>query len=95
MKSRTADNIRSNHASSSPRTILIAWMKLIAGLALIVFFLYVIAPLGEHIPGFRTLAERIDERNLRSAAIFYTDLEESGEGASYIGDCLEYPPRDD
>lgn len=79
----------------SPWARLAPWLKLIAGVALIWLFIFVIAPLAEYIPGVRTLGERIDERNLRSAAIFYTDLEESGEGSSYIRNCLEYPPRDD
>ena len=69
------------------------WVKLALGFALVLLFMFVIAPLAEHIPGVKTLGERIDERNLRSTAIFYTDLEESGEGSSYIHDSLTYPPR--
>jgi hypothetical protein len=91
--STNRDPIHIESPSRSPRATLIAWLKLIAGIVCILLFLFVIAPLAEHIPGFRTLAERIDERHLRSAAIFYTDLEESGEGSSYIRNCLEYPPR--
>ncbi|GKT09721.1 hypothetical protein [Desulforhabdus sp. TSK] len=69
------------------------WVKLAVGFALVLLFMFVIAPLAEHIPGVKTLGERIDERHLRSTAIFYTDLEESGEGSSYIHDSLTYPPR--
>lgn len=72
---------------------LLPWVKLALGFALVLLFMFVIAPLADYIPGVKTLGERIDERNLRSTAIFYTDLEESGEGSSYIHDSLTYPPR--
>ncbi|MBP8645404.1 MAG: hypothetical protein KBH99_04700 [Syntrophobacteraceae bacterium] len=70
-----------------------SWLKLALGVALILGLFFLVAPLSKHLPGARRMGEVIDERNLRATAIYYTDLEETGEGSAVIGDSLEYPPR--
>jgi len=70
-----------------------SWLKLALGVALILGLFFLLAPLSKYLPGARRMGEVIDERNLRATAIFYTDLEETGEGSAAIRDSLEYPPR--
>lgn len=68
------------------------WLKLIAGIILILIFIFGFGILGKLIPGARRMGEVIDERNLRATAIYYTDFEESAEASESIRDSLEYGP---
>ena len=67
-------------------------MKLLIGIALILFFMFGIGSLAQYIPGARRMAQVIDERNLRVTAIYYTDFEEPAEGSERIRDSLDYTP---
>jgi len=78
-------------ASASP-VALNPWLKLLIGIALILFFMFGIGSLAQYIPGARRMAQVIDERNLRVTAIYYTDFEEPAEGSERIRDSLEYTP---
>jgi hypothetical protein len=78
-------------ASASP-VALNPWLKLLIGIALILFFMFGIGSLAQYIPGARHMAHVIDERNLRVTAIYYTDFEEPAEGSERIRDSLDYTP---
>ena len=78
--------------ASAPRATLNPWLKLLIGIALILFFMFGIGSLAQYIPGARRMAQVIDERNLRVTAIYYTDFEEPAEGSERIRDSLEYTP---
>ena len=78
-------------ASASP-VALNPWLKLLIGIALILFFIFGIGSLAQYIPGARHMAQVIDERNLRVTAIYYTDFEEPAEGSERIRDSLDYAP---
>jgi hypothetical protein len=67
-------------------------LKLIAGIILILAFIFGIGSLAQFIPGARHMAFVIDERNLRATAIYYTDFEEPAEGSEIIRDSLDYMP---
>ena len=69
------------------------WLRLLIGIALILFFIFGIGSLAQRIPGARHMAQVIDERNLRATAIYYTDFEEPAEGAERIRDSLDYVPQ--
>jgi hypothetical protein len=69
-------------------------LRLLIGIALILFFIFGIGSLAQRIPGARHMAQVIDERNLRATAIYYTDFEEPAEGSERIRDSLDYPPGD-
>jgi hypothetical protein len=77
---------------SAPPAGLAAWLKLLIGIALILFFMFGIGSLAQWIPGARHMAHVIDERNLRATAIYYTDFEEPAEGSERIRDSLDYMP---
>lgn len=70
----------------------VQWLKLLAGVAAVLFFIFGIGSLAARLPGAARMAEVIDERELRATAIFYTDFKESAEGSEYIRDALRFPP---
>ena len=78
--------------ASAPPATLNPWLKLLIGIALILFFMFGIGSLAQRIPGARHMAQVIDERNLRVTAIYYTDFEEPAEGSERIRDSLDYAP---
>jgi len=78
--------------ASAPPATLNPWLKLLIGIALILFFMFGIGSLAQYIPGARRMAQVIDERNLRVTAIYYTDFEEPAEGSERIRDSLDYTP---
>ncbi len=78
--------------ASAPPAALNPWLKLLIGIALILFFMFGIGSLAQYIPGARRMAQVIDERNLRVTAIYYTDFEEPAEGSERIRDSLDYTP---
>ena len=78
--------------ASAPPVTLNPWLKLLIGIALILFFMFGIGSLAQYIPGARRMAQVIDERNLRVTAIYYTDFEEPAEGSERIRDSLDYTP---
>jgi hypothetical protein len=78
--------------ASAPSAGLNPWLKLLIGIALILFFIFGIGSLAQYIPGARRMAQVIDERNLRVTAIYYTDFEEPAEGSERIRDSLDYAP---
>lgn len=67
------------------------WLNLLIGIALVLFFIFGIGSLSQHIPGARRMARVIDEGDIRATAIYYTDFEEPAVGSEYIRDCLDYP----
>ncbi len=93
MAEQTIKCLETVRGAPAPRRGLNPWLKLLAGIGLVLFFIFGIGSLAEYIPGARHMAQVIDERNLRATAIYYTDFEESAEGAEYIRSCLEYPAK--
>lgn len=69
------------------------WLRLVIGFGLVAGGALLWGWLGSQLPGARQRAQIIDERGLRATAIYYTDLNESAEGAEYIRHRLENPPR--
>jgi hypothetical protein len=76
----------------SPPAALNPWLRLLIGIALILFFIFGIGSLAQYIPGARHMAQVIEERHLRATAIYYTDFEEPAEGSERIRDSLDYTP---
>jgi len=78
--------------ASAPPPALSPWLRLLIGVALILFFIFGIGSLAQYIPGARHMAQVIEERHLRATAIYYTDFEEPAEGSERIRDSLDYTP---
>jgi hypothetical protein len=94
MKSIGTDRIK-NSSRGTPvlREEKNAWLKLVMGIALIIFFIFGFGRISSYIPGAARMARVIDDWDLRTAAIFYTDLDTSSQSAEYIRCSLEYTPR--
>jgi hypothetical protein len=78
--------------AAAPPTALNPWLRLIIGIALILFFMFGIGSLAQRIPGARHMAQVIDEHDLRATAIYYTDFDAPAEGSERIRDSLDYTP---
>jgi hypothetical protein len=76
-----------------PREAITQWLKLVLGIAWIIFFIIGFGRISSYIPGASRMARVIDDWDLRTAAIFYTDLDTSSQSAEYIRCSLEYTPR--
>ncbi len=70
-----------------------AWLKLLIGVGVVVLFMFVIAPLGDRLPGFGSAFKFIEDRNLKATALYYTDIDEFGEAAVTLRNNREYTPK--
>jgi len=71
-----------------------AWLRLFVGLALVVFFMFVIAPLGDRLPGFDSMFRSIEQKNIKATALYYTDIDEFADAAVSMRNSLTYPPQE-
>ncbi len=74
-------------------TLLKGWAGLLAGLALILVFMFGIAPWVQKLDAVRPLAEYILDSGIDAQALFYTEVEETGDAETYMKDSMRYPPR--
>jgi hypothetical protein len=80
-------------AAETERKIKGLWGLLISVL-IIIIFLFVIGPWGEELPGFKPLADFIDERGIEANMYFYTEVEEFSEAEVNMNNTMQFPPRD-
>jgi hypothetical protein len=78
---------------SGQKASLGAWLRLLLGVVVLLIFMFIIAPAGLNIPGFRSMSELIEEKNLRATALYYTDIDEFGEAAVTLRNNREYTPQ--
>jgi hypothetical protein len=69
------------------------WFRLLFGVALIIFFMYIMGPLEAVFPGMSSMSSFIERRNLKATALYYTDIEEFGEATASLKDNLRYSPE--
>jgi len=70
-----------------------AWLQLIAGILLVLLFVFGFGRLSLLIPGAERMGQVIEKHQLRATAIYYTDFDTSAEAAESIRHSLTYPPR--
>ena len=70
------------------------WVALFISVLTIIFFLFVIGPWIEKLPGFQPLADFIDERGIEANMYFYTEVEEFSEAEINMNNTMQFPPRD-
>lgn len=58
---------------------------------MVLLFMFVLAPLGDNMPGFGSMFAFIEEKNIKATAFYYTDIDEFAEAAVSIRNSLEYP----
>jgi hypothetical protein len=79
--------------SADPTGGLRAWVHLLLALAAVLVFMFVIAPAGLKLPGFKSMSALIAEKNIRATALYYTDIDEFGEAAATLRNNREYTPK--
>jgi len=91
---RKIKDFNSAGGSCSPPACPYAWVKLLLGLGLVILFMFVIAPLGDRMPGFDSMFKFIEEKDIKATALYYTDIDEFGDAVISIRNRLEYPPKE-
>jgi hypothetical protein len=80
--------------SQDPPGRLKAWLKLGLGVALLLFFMYVVGPFLDTLPGIKPVTRFIDDSGINAPAFYYTGVEEVGDAVVSIRNSLEYPPEE-
>ena len=68
------------------------WATLLAGLAVVWAFIFVIAPQLQKNELVRPLAEYVRESGIEASALYYTGVKETGEAEIYLRDAFAYSP---
>jgi hypothetical protein len=68
------------------------WAAFAAGIAVIWAFAFVIAPALQENDMVRPLAEYVRESGIDASALYYTEVQETGEAEMYLRDALTYGP---
>jgi len=71
---------------------LMPWLRLCAGIAVILIVMFGIGPLLLHLPWFGEMNRFIEAEGIRSTAIYYTDLETFSNAEFALRQNLEYGP---
>ena len=69
-----------------------SWLKLFAGIFIIILFLFVIGPLYLNLPLVRQITEVIEKEDIEATAFYYTELEGFAEAEAAIKDSMNYSP---
>ena len=67
-------------------------LLLLASIAAILVFMFLLAPAGTQLPGFRPIVEFIDERGIEANAYYYTEVEEFSEAEINLNHTMNYMP---
>jgi hypothetical protein len=70
-----------------PRTK--AWIRLALGVALLLAFIFGLAPALRLVPAVDRMHRHVDARGIDADALFYTDLDESAEAENFIRHALK------
>lgn len=68
------------------------WAGFLLGLALIWAFVFVLAPWLQKADAVRPLAEYVRETGIDASALYYTEVQETGEAEMNIRDTFKYRP---
>lgn len=74
-----------NTNNRTPKSRLKGWLGLGLGFFIIWVFGFVVGPyVQEHVPTFQKIAKVVEERDIDSAAYFYTEIKASYDGEAYL-----------
>lgn len=79
-------------APAVPRRGIYPWLRLAVAVAVLAGLMFVIAPWGLRLPGYRQMDRFIATHAIRATAVYYTDLEEFARAESAIRDGMRYAP---
>ena len=66
------------------------WLRLMVGIGVILFFMFVAGPWFQKLPGFVKMAAFIEKEGIRSTAIYYTDIKEFAEAEATLRNNFGY-----
>lgn len=66
--------------------------QLIGGIAIIAFFMMVLAPAMDDKPYIKQLVDFIEYRNINAAAMYYTEIEEFSDASVFMSNSRRYNP---
>ena len=70
-------------------------MKLLASIAIIMFFMLYAGPKLGQVSWFKPIADFIEERDINANMYFYTEVEEFSEANINMENTMAFPPRAD
>ena len=70
------------------------WARFFLALMLVWIFMFVVAPLLEKTPAVKPLVDFIEETGIDATALFYTEVEESGDAETHMRNTMDYLPKD-
>ena len=76
-----------------PEEKMMPWLRLCAGIAVILMVMFGIGPLLLHLPWYKEMGRFIEAEGIRSTAIYYTDLEAFSNAEFALRQNLEYGPK--
>ena len=80
------------HSASGTAGGLTPWLKLAAGVGVILLFMYGAGPLLLKFSGLAGLAQTIEAENIRATAIYYTDLDHFARAEAVLRDHMAFMP---
>ncbi len=69
------------------------WGLFLAGLGGIVFFIFVVAPLGQRVGLVKKIHTFIEERGIDATPLFYTEAEEFDRVDRHMRDAARFAPK--
>ena len=76
-----------------PSEIVKRWLYLFLGIGFILIFAFGIAPWLEQRPAIKPMVEFVEESGIDASALFYTEVEESGDAETHMRNTMAYPPK--
>ena len=84
---------RPMRVSLRPGEIVKRWVSLFLGIGVILTFAFGIAPWLEQRPAIKPMVEFVEESGIDASALYYTEVEESGDAEMHMRSTMAYPPK--
>ncbi len=72
------------------RRRIIAWLKLVASIAVLAIWVFGLAPMGLKLPGMAKISRFAEANDIKVTAFYYTDVEEFAQAEANLRSRLEY-----
>jgi len=69
------------------------WRQIFLAVAGLVFFIYVIGPMGLQAPVIKPDADFIEKNSINANGYYYTDVEEFSDAEMYMKNAMGYAPN--
>ena len=69
------------------------WLYLFVGIGCILIFVFRIAPWLAERPAIKPMVEFVEKSGIDASALYYTEVEESGDAGTHMRNTMAYPPK--